>query len=212
MEGQRALAMHQTFVNLCSKDDKVLLVCNDIMASNKLQNFHFWGNYPFKPFPSMPFVEISDVWLIYVTDVVSTILRDLHKELSALRVSLENVTVMSTASNMSQVMWRVMQLMHHTLNNCIFIWKQHHVISVFSSVCSCSRQCHSLIILKALRCCIALSCRPAQTGQLKGFLSLAFTHMWDLWREASSMSSKSDPTAAACMAGRATPDTYEYQR
>ncbi len=82
----------------------------------------------------MPFVEISDVWLIYVTDVGSTRLRDLHKELSALRVSLENVTVMSTASNMSQVMWRVMQLMHHTLNNCILIWRQHHVISVSSSV------------------------------------------------------------------------------
>lgn len=138
-----------------------------------------------KPLSSMRFVEISDVWLIYVTDAGITRLRDLHKELSALRVSLENVTVMSTASNMSQVMWRVIQFMHHTLNNCIFlsnILRWHHKCSLFCclSVCSCSRLCHSLIILKALRCCIALSCRPAQTGQLKVFLSLAFTHMWDL--------------------------------
>ncbi|KAL0182739.1 hypothetical protein M9458_022114, partial [Cirrhinus mrigala] len=41
----------------------------------------------------------------------STRLRDLHKELSALRVSLENVTVMSTASNISQVMWRLQSTM-----------------------------------------------------------------------------------------------------
>lgn len=161
-------------------------------------------------------VEISDVWLIYITDTGSTRLRDLHKELSALRVSLENVTVMSTASNMSQVMWRVMHfssvltIMHHNSNFCIFLSNCSLFCCHF--VCSCSRLCHSLIILKALRCCIALSCLLARSGQLKGFLSLVFTPMWDLWREATSTSSKSDPTAAACTAGRATPGTYECQR
>ncbi|XP_016416933.1 roundabout homolog 4-like [Sinocyclocheilus rhinocerous] len=44
---------------------------------------------------------------LLVEDVGSTRLRDLHKELSALRVNLENVTVMSTASNISQVMWKL---------------------------------------------------------------------------------------------------------
>nr|XP_055064219.1 roundabout homolog 1 isoform X2 [Misgurnus anguillicaudatus] len=44
---------------------------------------------------------------LFVEDVGSTRLRDLHRELSALRVSLDNVTVLSTASNMSQVMWRL---------------------------------------------------------------------------------------------------------
>ncbi|TRY88282.1 hypothetical protein DNTS_009328 [Danionella cerebrum] len=44
---------------------------------------------------------------LFVEDAGSTRLRDLHKELSALRVSLENVTVLSTASDISQVMWRL---------------------------------------------------------------------------------------------------------
>ncbi|XP_051541034.1 roundabout homolog 1-like isoform X1 [Myxocyprinus asiaticus] len=51
-------------------------------------------------------VSSASVQLL-VEDVGSTRLRDLHKELSALRVSLENVTVLRTASNMSQVMWRL---------------------------------------------------------------------------------------------------------
>ncbi|KAA0704054.1 Roundabout -like protein 1 [Triplophysa tibetana] len=51
-------------------------------------------------------VSVASAQLL-VEDVGSTRLRDLHKELSALRVSLENVTVLSTASNISQVMWRL---------------------------------------------------------------------------------------------------------
>ncbi|XP_016120043.1 roundabout homolog 4-like [Sinocyclocheilus grahami] len=55
-------------------------------------------------------VSVASAQLL-VEDAGSTRLRDLHKELSALRVSLENVTVMSTASNMSQVMWRLQSSM-----------------------------------------------------------------------------------------------------
>ncbi|XP_043107009.1 roundabout homolog 1 isoform X1 [Puntigrus tetrazona] len=55
-------------------------------------------------------VSVASAQLL-VEDVGSTRLRDLHKELSALRVSLENVTVMSTASNMSQVMWKLQSSM-----------------------------------------------------------------------------------------------------
>nr|AAQ10890.1 roundabout-like protein 4 [Danio rerio] len=51
-------------------------------------------------------VSVASAQLL-VEDAGGTRLRDLHKELSALRVSLENVTVMSTASNMSQVMWKL---------------------------------------------------------------------------------------------------------
>ncbi|XP_052464003.1 roundabout homolog 4-like isoform X1 [Carassius gibelio] len=51
-------------------------------------------------------VSVASAQLL-VEDAGITSLRDLHKELSALRVSLENVTVMSTASNMSQVTWRL---------------------------------------------------------------------------------------------------------
>lgn len=83
---------------------------------NHFSACHLYSTHP---------IEISDAWLIYVTETGSTRLRDLHKELSDLRVSLENVTVMSTASNMSQVKWRVMQfsssltIMDHTSNTCI---------------------------------------------------------------------------------------------
>ncbi|KAK7125700.1 hypothetical protein R3I93_021164 [Phoxinus phoxinus] len=55
-------------------------------------------------------VSVASAQLL-VEDTGSTRLRDLHKELSALRVSLENVTVMSTASNMSQVMWTLQSSM-----------------------------------------------------------------------------------------------------
>ncbi|XP_051764651.1 roundabout homolog 1 isoform X2 [Ctenopharyngodon idella] len=55
-------------------------------------------------------VSVASAQLL-VEDTGSIRLRDLHKELSALRVSLENVTVMSTASNMSQVMWRLQSSM-----------------------------------------------------------------------------------------------------
>ncbi|XP_051540284.1 roundabout homolog 1-like isoform X2 [Myxocyprinus asiaticus] len=51
-------------------------------------------------------VSVANAQLL-VEDVGSTRLRDLHKELSELHVSLQNVTVLSTASNMSQVMWRL---------------------------------------------------------------------------------------------------------
>ncbi|XP_066507367.1 roundabout homolog 4 [Hoplias malabaricus] len=44
---------------------------------------------------------------LVVEDAGSSSQRELHKELSALRVSLENVTVLRTASNVSQVMWKL---------------------------------------------------------------------------------------------------------
>ncbi|XP_037403459.1 roundabout homolog 1 isoform X2 [Pygocentrus nattereri] len=44
---------------------------------------------------------------LFVEDAGSSSQRELHKELSALRVSLENVTVLRTASNVSQVMWKL---------------------------------------------------------------------------------------------------------
>ncbi|XP_015464281.3 roundabout homolog 2 isoform X1 [Astyanax mexicanus] len=47
---------------------------------------------------------------LVVEDAGSSSQRDLHKELSALRVSLENVTVLRTASNVSQVMWKLQSL------------------------------------------------------------------------------------------------------
>uniref|UniRef100_A0A667Z7G4 Roundabout, axon guidance receptor, homolog 4 (Drosophila) n=1 Tax=Myripristis murdjan TaxID=586833 RepID=A0A667Z7G4_9TELE len=39
----------------------------------------------------------------------STKQKDLHRELSALRVALENVTIMAPGSNMSQVQWKVLE-------------------------------------------------------------------------------------------------------
>ncbi|XP_071317205.1 roundabout homolog 4 isoform X1 [Trachinotus anak] len=44
---------------------------------------------------------------LQVEEAVSTIQRDLHKELSALRVALENVTIVSPGSNISHVQWRL---------------------------------------------------------------------------------------------------------
>lgn len=43
--------------------------------------------------------------------------KDLHKELSALRISLENVTVLRTASNISQVTWKVICTLCYLLHN-----------------------------------------------------------------------------------------------
>lgn len=41
------------------------------------------------------------------TEAASTRQRDLHRELSDLRIALENVTVLTPNSNMSQVQWKV---------------------------------------------------------------------------------------------------------
>lgn len=40
-------------------------------------------------------------------EAVNTTQKDLHKELSALRVQLENVTIMAPGSNISCVQWKV---------------------------------------------------------------------------------------------------------
>lgn len=45
--------------------------------------------------------------LLVFPEAASTKQKDLHKELSALRVTLENVTIVSTGSNMSQLQWKV---------------------------------------------------------------------------------------------------------
>ncbi|XP_029303568.1 roundabout homolog 1 isoform X1 [Cottoperca gobio] len=47
---------------------------------------------------------------LLVEEDVSTKQRDLHKELSALRVALENVTMMAPGSNISQVQWKLQSL------------------------------------------------------------------------------------------------------
>ncbi|MCI4388283.1 hypothetical protein PGIGA_G00083880 [Pangasianodon gigas] len=44
---------------------------------------------------------------LFVEGTDSSSQKDLHKELSALRISLENVTVLRTASNISQVTWKL---------------------------------------------------------------------------------------------------------
>uniref|UniRef100_A0A4W5N3G3 Roundabout, axon guidance receptor, homolog 4 (Drosophila) n=1 Tax=Hucho hucho TaxID=62062 RepID=A0A4W5N3G3_9TELE len=44
---------------------------------------------------------------LVVEEIASTRQRDLHRELSALRVALENVTVLTPNSNMSQVQWKL---------------------------------------------------------------------------------------------------------
>ncbi|KAI4904940.1 hypothetical protein NFI96_000552 [Prochilodus magdalenae] len=44
---------------------------------------------------------------LFVEDAGSSSQRELHKELSALRVSLENITVLRNASNVAQVMWKL---------------------------------------------------------------------------------------------------------
>ncbi|XP_076876576.1 roundabout homolog 4 isoform X2 [Brachyhypopomus gauderio] len=44
---------------------------------------------------------------LFVEDGTSSRQRDLHRELSALRVTLENVTVLRTATNLSQVIWKL---------------------------------------------------------------------------------------------------------
>ncbi len=47
IEGQRALRIHQNYLNLCSEDEqKSLRVWNDMKASND-SNLNFWVNYPF---------------------------------------------------------------------------------------------------------------------------------------------------------------------
>ncbi|XP_042355984.1 roundabout homolog 1 [Plectropomus leopardus] len=47
---------------------------------------------------------------LLVDEAPSTTQRDLHKELSALRVSLENVSIVAPGSNISQVQWRLQSL------------------------------------------------------------------------------------------------------
>ncbi|XP_034745247.1 roundabout homolog 1 isoform X3 [Etheostoma cragini] len=47
---------------------------------------------------------------LLVEEAISTTQRDLHKELSALRVALENVTIMAPGSNISQVQWKLQSL------------------------------------------------------------------------------------------------------
>ncbi|XP_026185033.1 roundabout homolog 1 isoform X2 [Mastacembelus armatus] len=47
---------------------------------------------------------------LLVEEAASTKQKDLHKELSALRVSLENVTIMAPGSNISQVQWKLQSL------------------------------------------------------------------------------------------------------
>ncbi|XP_070699929.1 roundabout homolog 4 [Pempheris klunzingeri] len=44
---------------------------------------------------------------LLVEEAASTKQKDLHKELSALRVALENVTIMAPGSNLSQVQWKL---------------------------------------------------------------------------------------------------------
>lgn len=44
---------------------------------------------------------------LVIPEAASTKQKDLHKELSALRVALENVTIMAPGSNISQVQWKV---------------------------------------------------------------------------------------------------------
>ncbi|KAF4081995.1 hypothetical protein AMELA_G00146710 [Ameiurus melas] len=44
---------------------------------------------------------------LFVEGRTSSSQKDLHKELSALRISLENITVLRTSSNISQVTWKV---------------------------------------------------------------------------------------------------------
>ncbi|XP_026856557.2 roundabout homolog 1 isoform X1 [Electrophorus electricus] len=44
---------------------------------------------------------------LFVEDGTSSSQRDLHRELSALRITLENVTVLRTATNLSQVIWKL---------------------------------------------------------------------------------------------------------
>ncbi|KAF3841522.1 hypothetical protein F7725_007384 [Dissostichus mawsoni] len=46
---------------------------------------------------------------LLVEDASSTTQRDLHKELSALRVALENVSIVAPGSNISQVQWKQLQ-------------------------------------------------------------------------------------------------------
>ncbi|XP_026229168.1 roundabout homolog 1 isoform X2 [Anabas testudineus] len=47
---------------------------------------------------------------LLVEEAASTIQKDLHKELSALRVALENVTIIASGSNVSQVQWKLQSL------------------------------------------------------------------------------------------------------
>ncbi|KAK5888266.1 hypothetical protein CesoFtcFv8_016781 [Champsocephalus esox] len=47
---------------------------------------------------------------LLVEDASSTTQRDLHKELSALRVALENVSIVAPGSNISQVQWKLQSL------------------------------------------------------------------------------------------------------
>lgn len=70
----------------------------------------------------------------------------------------------------------------------------------------------SLIILTALRFCIALCFLPAQNGQQRRLRCPAFRLRRAPWREATSTSSKFVPMAATCMGGRATRATSEYLR
>ncbi|XP_019123425.2 roundabout homolog 1 isoform X1 [Larimichthys crocea] len=47
---------------------------------------------------------------LLVEEAASTTQKDLHKELSALRVALENVTIVAPGSNISQVQWKLQSL------------------------------------------------------------------------------------------------------
>lgn len=87
--------------------------------------------------------------MCYPVEAVSTVQKDLHKELSALRVSLENVTIMASGSNISHVQWKVEE-------KCLRAFQGLHerFNCVIGDVCFLRVQLQSL---------------PAQTHYLDGF-------------------------------------------
>lgn len=58
-----------------------------------------------RPKQCQPQTLEQELW--FFSDAASTNQKDLHKELSALRVDLDNVTITAAASNVSQVQWKV---------------------------------------------------------------------------------------------------------
>lgn len=83
------------------------------------------------------------------SEAVSTVQKDLHKELSALRVSLENVTIMASGSNVSQVQWKVREKRLRAFQR-----QREYLRCVICDVCFLSDQLQSL---------------PGQTHYLDGF-------------------------------------------
>lgn len=144
-------------------------------------------------------------------EAASTKQKDLHKELSAFRVDLENITIAAPGSNVSQVQWKVRADQFVTFD-AVRVFVVDGVCCVVPVVPSSSLFPASLTTWMALRFSIAPCCPPAPTGPQRRWRCPLSSVRWGPSREGSSTSSKFVLTGATCTGERATLSTLGCQK